>query len=341
MYANLKKNTKFDSGSIHIPDKYTRILMVTSSTYKRPTFLFNRHLETIYPALFRRVDPLPFRRERIRTPDGDFLDLDWLAGNDSSLVIICHGLEGDSRRPYMQGMARAVNSRTGKPVLAWNYRGCSGEMNSTNRFYHSGATEDLETVIQHAQSNGFTEVHLIGFSLGGNIVLKYAGERETPELKSVVALSVPVHLESSSRKMMKWYNFAYTQRFLKSLKQKVRSKNAVIPVNILAKDIDKLDHIFHFDDVVTAPIHGFKDASDYYTQCSSLYFLPRIRVPTRIINAQNDPFLSEECFPVDVARAHPFINLDMPLKGGHVGFYSKGGLYWSEEQVVEFLTQVG
>ena len=143
--------------------------------YKRPSLLFSRHLETIYPALFRNVD-LNYQRERIATPDDDFLDLDWLKQGSKKLIIISHGLEGNSSRAYMKGMAKA-SSEKGFDVIAWNFRGCSDEMNKQLRFYHSGATDDLECVVAHAQRNGYTEIYLIGFSLGGNLTLKYLGER--------------------------------------------------------------------------------------------------------------------------------------------------------------------
>lgn len=159
--------------------------------YSPPFLLFNPHLETIYPALLRRVTLQPYQRERITTPDNDFLDLDWLKQGFKKLIIISHGLEGNTQRAYMKGMAKA-GYRQGYDILTWNYRGCSEEMNKTLGFYHSGATHDLATVVGHAEASGqYTEIFLVGFSLGGNLTLKYLGEeRDRPaSLKKAVAFS--------------------------------------------------------------------------------------------------------------------------------------------------------
>ncbi len=309
-------------------------------TYSPPDILFNRHLETIYPALFRKVDFNEYKRERIITQDSDFLDLDWVNSGSNKLVIISHGLEGNSTRGYMLGMAKAFASK-GFDVLAWNYRGCSDEINKQLRFYHSGATDDLGEIISHAiAKKKYSAICLIGFSLGGNLTLKYLGEGSVnPIIKKAVAFSVPMHLHSSCIQLSKPSNFLYSKRFLKSLKAKVRAK-----ANFFSSlDISKLESVkslIQFDDLYTAPLHGFKNAIDYYTQSSSLQFLKAITIPTLIVNAANDPFLSDECYPVDLLKSHTFVELEIPERGGHVGFarFNRNGVYWSEQRALDFIT---
>lgn len=308
--------------------------------YNAPLFLFNAHLETIYPSLIRRVMIEPYRRERISTPDNDFLDLDWLEGGAKKLIIISHGLEGNSERPYVKGLARAAYLN-GFDVLAWNFRGCSGEINRQLRFYHSGATDDLDHVVQHVLSrNKYEQVVLSGFSLGGNLTLKYLGEKKPYDvINRCVVFSVPLHLQSSCAKISEPSNWVYANRFLKSLKRKVLMKHKLFPQLDISL-LPSIKTIETFDDRYTAPIHGFENAADYYDKNSSIHFLKNISVPTLIINAKNDPFLSERCFPVNELGGHPFVRLETPLRGGHVGFaqFSRTGLYWSEERAIQFIT---
>lgn len=305
------------------------------SKYSPPALLFNRHLETIYPALFRKIKLKEYEQERIQTPDDDFLDLFWLKQNSSNLAIISHGLEGNTQRAYMKGMAKAFYDQ-GHDALAWNYRGCGEEMNKQLRFYHSGTTDDLNTVINHA-SIKYQNIFLIGFSLGGNLTLKYLGEKANPKIKKAVAFSVPMDLYSSCIQISKPSNWVYSNRFLKSLKSKVRAKSKLFP----ELKIDKLETIkslIEFDDNYTAPIHGFKNAMDYYQKCSSVHFLSKIKTQTLIVSAKNDPFLSKECYP-DLSN-HLFARLESPSHGGHVGFaqFNENGLYWSELRALKFIT---
>lgn len=304
--------------------------------YSPPWFLFNKHLETIYPSLFRSVKLRDYRHERVPTPDDDFLDLYWLTRGSKKLVIISHGLEGNAHRAYVKGMAKAFYEND-FDVLAWNYRGCGEEMNKSLQFYHSGATEDLDHVVNHAMAQGHHEVYLIGFSLGGNLTLKYAGERKmSPSIRGVVALSVPMDLYTSSQQISKPSNWIYARRFLKSLKKKIRAK-AKLMSGLDVKLLDSITSLEQFDDRYTGPLHGFKGALDYYRQCSAIGFLETITVPTLIVNAQNDPFLSAACFPKAVDNA--LVQFEAPARGGHVGFsrFSKNGLYWSEQKALEFI----
>ncbi len=314
-----------------MPSKFT-------SKYSPPTLLFNRHLETIYPALFRKVVLPEYEEERITTPDADFLDLFWLKKKSSSLVIISHGLEGNAQRAYIKGMAKAFYDQ-GFDTLAWNYRGCGEEINKQLRFYHSGATDDLETVINHA-STEYQNIFLIGFSLGGNLTLKYLGEKGNqlnPTIKKAVTFSVPMELHCSCKEISKPANWAYSNRFLKSLKKKVIAKAKLFP-ELKTDKLETIKSLIEFDDHYTAPVHGFKNAIDYYQKCSSLYFLPTIKIKTLIVSAQNDPFLSQECFP-DLSN-HSFVKLESPARGGHVGFaqFNENGLYWSELRALKFIT---
>jgi len=307
------------------------------TAYVPPFFLFNAHLETIFPALLRRIQGVMYQRERINTPDGDFLDLDWLKRGSSKLVIISHGLEGDTYRPYMRGMAKACFD-AGYDVLAWNYRGCGQEMNHLPRFYHGGATDDLETVVNHALGT-YAELYLVGFSMGGNITLKYLGEKPRPvAIHKAAVFSVPLDLHSSCMKISQPENRIYARRFLKSLKLKITTKAALMP-GFDTTGIDAIKTLQAFDDRYTAPLHGFANAVAYYKNSSSLYYLEGIDRPVLIVNAQNDPFLSAACYPVEQLRGHSHILFETPPRGGHVGFaqFHKNGLYWSESRALDFL----
>lgn len=307
------------------------------ASYSPPFLLFNNHLETIFPSLLRKVSLIPYQRERIFTPDQDFLDLDWLKQGSSKLIILSHGLEGNSSRPYIRGMAKAGYEK-GFDILAWNYRGCSEEMNQQLRFYHSGATDDLHTVVMHSQSVGYREIYLVGFSLGGNITLKYLGERVVNDIiKKAVAFSVPMDLHASCKKISTPGNRVYANRFLKSLKLKIERK-AADRNDLDASKLHELHSLVDFDDAYTAPIHGFNSAVDYYTKCSSIHFASNIKTPTLIVNAANDPFLSKECYPTRLLANHTYVKFESPARGGHVGFaqFNKNGLYWSEQRALNF-----
>ncbi|MGB1206460.1 MAG: YheT family hydrolase [Chitinophagales bacterium] len=314
-------------------------MAIIPSSYQAPKSLFNKHIETIYPYLFRRVRNVKYVRERITTPDNDFLDIDWLKKDNRRLMIISHGLEGNSDSKYIKGMARAFSEKHWD-VLAWNYRGCSGEPNRKAYAYHAGATHDLSLVIQHALKVGkYDSVCLIGISLGGNLTLKYLGEQSNyvnEKIKSAIVFSTPCDLKESSFHLSKGVNQIYAQRFLASLKQKVKDKAKVLPEQIDIAFLKDIRTLTAFDNVYTAPIHGFIDALDYYTKCSSKLFIPYITVPTLIVNAENDSFLTPACYPIALARNHAFVYLEMPKQGGHIGFYTKSKIYWSEKRALDF-----
>ena len=310
--------------------------------YLPPLLFGNGHIQTIFPVLFRTVQDVTYTRERISTWDNDFLDLDWSCQGSDRLAVISHGLEGNTGRNYVMGMVRAVNL-AGWDALAWNYRGCSGEPNRQLRSYHNGATDDLDWVIRHAaESRSYDQIALIGFSLGGNLTLVYLG-RDTvhPNVSKAVVFSVPCDLAASARKLARPVNTLYMRRFLKDLHHKITEKGKRLSHPLLDDTgYEKIKDFKGFDDRYTAPMHGFKDAEDYWHSCSSLQFIESIQHPCLIINAVNDPFLTRECFPVAQANNNPFVTLKTPASGGHVGFidFNHGGRYWSEIQAAEFLS---
>ena len=309
------------------------------TTYRAPLGLRGGHFSTIYPTLFRRVPNLESNRERLELPDGDFMDLDWSRSGNKRLAIIGHGLEGDSRAKYIQGMARALQKR-GWDTLAWNCRGCSGEPNRLLRSYHSGVSEDLSLIIDHALVHNYREISLVGFSLGGNIILKYLGElgaNAPSEIKSAVAFSAPCDLTSSSLQLGEWQNRIYMSRFMTGLKEKIEIKNEQFPNQLDLSGLKKMKTFAEFDDRFTAPLNGFTDARDYWTKASSKPHLSNIRIPALLISALNDPFLPPACFPEEIARASQHFHLEMPKHGGHVGFATRSEEYWSETRCGEFL----
>lgn len=306
--------------------------------YKRPFSLLNGHFETIYPALFRKVRDAPtFRREELSTPDGDFLEVDWATQGSKKILILQHGLEGSSNKSYILGMSKIFYS-AGYDICAWNYRGCGAVLNKQPIFYHSGATYDLDLVISHVPSQ-YEDITLLGFSLGGNLTLKYMGENDVdPRVKRSIAISVPLDLSSSADNLATAKCYLYEKRFLRNLIKKVKLKDLQLPYAINMQNIQRVKSLRDFDEYFTAPIHGFKGADDYYRQNSARFYLKSITKPTLVINAQNDPMLSSICFDPKVADNNPHISFLFPKHGGHVGFaeFGKDQAYWSEKKALEF-----
>ncbi|MGB7396044.1 MAG: alpha/beta fold hydrolase [Pricia sp.] len=349
-----------------------------SSDYRPPFAFRSGHLSTIYSGLFRKVVGLQQKRERIELWDGDFMDLDWSFADGASrkttsgkkasaektspkkafltreneqvksykktsrkVVILLHGLEGHAQRPYITGSAKAFND-AGIDACAVNFRGCSGETNRLYRSYHSGATDDLDAVVQHILSNKkYDKIYIKGVSLGGNMALKYVGEDRTvpKEIKAVIGISAPCDLYSSLKELLKPKNYAYSVRFRNHLVAKLELKHPLFPNRISKADIQKINNLKDFDDIYTAPAHGFEDALDYYEKCSCRQFLSNVRVPSLIINARNDSFLGPECYPYKEAEENKFIHLETPKFGGHVGFIAPGNHYYSEKKAIKFLEE--
>lgn len=310
------------------------------SNYAPPILFRNGHFSTIYSGIIRSVNGVVQNRERIALSDGDFLDLDWSYAQSKSkkLVVLLHGLEGDAQRPYITGSAKILN-QNGYDCCAVNYRGCSGEPNIKYRSYHSGATEDLMDILDHILSTrDYKSIFLKGFSLGGNLLLKYLGEgNQIPtELKGAVAVSVPCNLHDSCKQLLSTKNILYAIRFKGNLLEKLRQKQAMFPEKISNADIKKIKTLMDFDDAYTSKAHNFKNALDYYEQCSSLQFLPNITVASLIINAKNDSFLGPDCYPVLETDNNPNLHLEMPNYGGHVGFWGKNNITYTEKRALEF-----
>lgn len=313
---------------------------IIESTYKPPFFFKKGFVSTVYSGLVRRV-LLKQERERITLNDGDFLDLDWSFSKEKSnkLIILLHGLEGHAQRPYVTGTAKLFNDN-GIDAVCVNFRGCSGEDNLKYSSYHSGSTEDLEAVVNHAiAEKKYSKIYLKGISLGANIILKYLGEHETipQEIKSAIAISVPCYLSGSAKELHTFKNILFHNRFKKHLVNRLKIKQKQFANDLSVEEIASIKTLYDFDNVYTSKAHGFKDALDYYGQCSSLQFLPNIKVPTLIINALNDSFLSPECYPVKEAKQNPNLYLEMPNFGGHVGFIDKGNVYYNEKRALEFV----
>ena len=288
-----------------------------------PAYQYNGHLQTIIPSLTRTVTGVDYERERLILSDADFVDLDWLDTGQKRLIILTHGLEGDSNRQYIRGTAKLF-AQKGYDVLAWNCRSCSGEMNRAFRLYNHGEIGDFGEVIQHAlRTKQYEEVVLIGYSMGGNITLKYLGVhgRNLPDaIKRGIAISSPTDLGASAVLLDRPANQFYRNRFMKKLLVKISKKAASFPGRL---DMDKLKQVKQwrdFDEFFSAPVNSYADADDFYAQASAVNFMPDITIPTLLLNAQNDPLLSPECSPVRLAENHRYIHLETPRAGGHVGF---------------------
>jgi uncharacterized protein len=318
------------------------------SSYRAPRWLPGGHVQTVFPAFVPRLLPAWDKAERLHLADGDFLELRWMMAKSKpqtlQLAILSHGLEGSTEAVYIRSMAQTL-ARAGWHVLAWNYRGCGGIENHLRRFYHSGESGDLRLVIEHASAS-FPHIALVGFSLGANLSLKCVGEAPAhPAIHVVIGISGPVDLASSALALdEKKANRLYQQRFLHSLKAKVIAKAHRYPdlrEMLAGKDgIAGVRTLREFDERITAPLHGFANADDYWARASSLPHLEKISVPTLLLNARNDPLLAAPSYPEDIAMRSRFFHLEIPQHGGHVGFldFRAGFQPWSERRVLEFLT---
>lgn len=313
---------------------------LVKAEYDPPWFFKNGHASTVYSGLFRKVNGIIQERERITLSDGDFMDIDWSYSQDPTrkLVIVLHGLEGNAQRPYMLATAKHFNEN-GYDAVCVNFRNCSDTPNTKYRSYHSGATEDLHDLIQHIKtSKNYDELNIVGVSLGGNMTLKYLGERKVSSLiKSAVAVSVPCSLYHSMLKLHEFENILYARRFKKHLIGKLKEKQELFADRVSKEAIASIKTLKDFDDVYTSRAHGFKDAIDYYEKSSSLQFLNDIKVPTLVINSADDSFLSPECFPIKEAKENPSLFLEIPKYGGHVGFYEKSGIFHNERRSLEWV----
>jgi uncharacterized protein len=315
--------------------------IVNPSSYTPfPLYLGNKHMETLVPSLLARVSDMTYDRERLELADGDFIDLDRMRNGNQRLVILSAGMEGNSERHYIKRAAKYFFER-GWDVLAWNYRGCSGELNRLPKFYSYADTNDFRTVINHGiAQGGYSNVALIGFSMGGCLVTKYLGEQIPPHpcVKASVSFSVSCNLLDSMKETEKRKNSLYSRYFINKLKEKLQSK-ALLHASIKNIPLDKISVFEDYLRYYNIPFHGFSNSADFYAQSSCEQFIPSIKVPSLMVNALNDPILGKECYPYRAARANSNFFLETPKTGGHLGFSllrSKNS--WMEIRAYEFIS---
>lgn len=319
--------------------------MLKSSTFEPAWWLRNRHLQTIIPNLLRPLPRLVTRRERIELPDGDFVDADWIDGapNDAPIVILLHGLEGSIRSRYAAWMLKRLRDAGYRPVIMHS-RSCSGEINRKPQSYHSGHTADFDHFFRLIREREpATPMAAIGYSLSGNAILKWLADNpEQVLLRTAVAVSVPFDLEACSRAVNRGFAKVYQFHLMQRMKRTALAKRPLFHDFGLDPEIDGLRTFHEFDDALTAPLHGFSDAQDYYDKCSSRPLLDRIGSPTLILHASDDPFMTPATPPTgDMLSAS--VTLELSEGGGHVGFV--GGkwpwrpVYWLEERILEHLQE--
>lgn len=310
------------------------------STFEPAWWLTNPHLQTIWPYLFRRTRPPELAHERLELPDGDFVDLCLTPNTGKPVVVVFHGLEGSIRSPYAAAIMAAVHKRGWRGVFM-HFRGCSGTPNRLERAYHSGDTGDIEYLVQTLKQRfPHLPLGIVGYSLGGNALLKYLGTSIDAPITAAVAISVPYLLHDSAQQLSQGLSQYYQRHLVSSLKDKLRSKftgrNTTLPLDRL----DRIQTFYQFDDAITAPLHGFSCADDYYTRSSSRQYLHSIRVPTLLIHARDDPFMTLASIP-DKNELPDNVMLEVSNHGGHVGFVSGRYLwkpvYWLEQRIINYL----
>lgn len=305
-----------------------------ASHFKTVPWCANGHLHTIGASLLFKPARVNYKREKIETPDGDLLDLDLLENpGSSSVVILLHGLEGSSRRYYIQNLAKQLNN-DGHTVAALNFRSCGENMNLKRRFYHSGETGDLATTCKWLADKYPGSVQFAtGFSLGGSVLLNYLNQfKEASSIKAFVAISVPYNLHRGSVNLQKGFNKIYDYYFLRTLRRKLELKRRQF------SDLPDFtgSTLFEFDDQVTAPLHGFRDAADYYARCSSSFFMDQLATPGLLIHSKEDPLCPFEYTPVEAIKTNPNLKSVFTDQGGHVGFWGRPA-GWIEQTVSHYL----
>jgi predicted alpha/beta-fold hydrolase len=314
------------------------------SPFKPAWWCRQAHLQTLWPYLFRRRPRVALRRERLELPDGDFLDLDWSI-NDSQgpIVLVLHGLEGSSESKYALGTLNAAAAR-GWRAAVLNFRGCSGEPNRLARSYHSGETGDIAYVVELLKKREpHTALAVVGYSLGGNALLKWLGEaRERAPIEAAAAVSPPFLLAECAWRMERGFSRLYQSRLVRLLKGSVSRKRRQLELPLTAVELARLRTFREFDDCVTAPLHGFAGVDDYYARSSSRQYLRHIAVPTLILHSRDDPFMTEAAVPTE-AELSPAVEFDLQARGGHVGFVAGRwpwrAHYWLEQRIPAFLSR--
>lgn len=311
--------------------------VVNSSYNRKPYYFINSHFETIIPSVFLKVDGITYQRQRLELDDGDFLDLDWLKNNNSKVIVLSHGLEGDSHRHYIKRFAKYFHQR-GWDVLAWNYRSCSDEMNRLPKFYSYGGTEDLSEVINHILKLNYKQIVLAGFSMGGGLTAMYLGTRKIDKrITHGLTFSVSCDLKNSVEEVEKRLHFIYNKVFINKLKGKLAEKAKhfkeyqSIPITSISSYDD-------FHTLYSIPFHDYSSIEDFYLRSSSKPHYKNISIPTLMINALNDPILGDKCYPYKEAEENPNLFLETPKYGGHLGFTIRGKDHgYMELRAEEFL----
>jgi predicted alpha/beta-fold hydrolase len=315
--------------------------VITASHFRPAWWLPGAHLQTLYPSFARRRTVPELQRERLELPDGDFIDIDWTGNTQGPVVLVLHGLEGSLESHYTSGILTALAAQGYRAGLMY-FRGCSGEPNRLPRSYHSGETGDLQIVIRHVgKSSPDKPLAVIGYSLGGNVLLKCLGEQgDKAAITTAVAVSVPFELDRAARRLEQGLSRIYQSHLLKKLHQSVKSRAAIHPPIIPLQELPGLKTFRQFDDAITAPLHGFRDVDDYYSQSSSRQYLRHIGVPVLIIQALDDPFLPSGAIPKD-AELSQAVTLELARHGGHVGFVGGNtplaAHYWLEQRICSHL----
>ena len=314
--------------------------------YRAPAWLPGGHLQTIYPALAAPRPRVSYQRERWDTPDGDFIDLDWLDGRDSAkpLVALFHGLEGGSRSHYAAALMAALRNAGWRGVVI-HFRGCSGEINRLRSAYHSGDSAEIGWILRRLkQQHAAGDLFAAGVSLGGNALLKWLGESGTAAAEVVAAaaaISAPVDLTAAGNALDAGTNLIYTRNFLASMRRKTLAKLERFPDLCDRERVLRARTLRAFDDIVTAPLHGYRDTDDYWLRASSKPLLMNIVAPTLMINARNDPFLPAHALPMPHTVSSA-VSLELPASGGHAGFVSgafPGHLDWLPQRILDFFAQ--
>jgi predicted alpha/beta-fold hydrolase len=311
-----------------------------------PAWLPGGHAQTIYPALWAPRPSMVWNRERLETPDGDFVDLDWSHGTaNKGVLILFHGLEGSSRSHYAGSIGHYFVQR-GWQVVMPHFRGCSGEPNRRVRAYHSGDAQEIGWLIEQiTQRPSHGPRVAVGISLGGNALLRWLGEQgqSVCHVAAAAAVSAPLDLAAGGAALERGFNRVYTRNFLTTLKPKTLEKARRFPGAFNVQAIRRARNLREFDDAYTAPIHGYRDAADYWARASSKPLLHRIAIPTLVLNARNDPFLPAQHLP-SVQEVSQAVTLHQPAQGGHVGFLTgrwPGTLEWLPQRLERHLREAG
>ncbi len=313
---------------------------IVQSTFKPAWWLRGAHVQTIWSSVLRIKPRLNIEWQRVELSDGDFIDLAWSGPKEGKTVLLLHGLEGSINSVYASGIMHALNQR-GYRTCLMHFRGCSSQPNRLPQWYHSGQSEDPQCILEYLRDQMSIEIYAaVGFSLGGNVLLKWLGEQGAAiPFQRAAVMSVPFQLEHAAQRMGKGFSRLYQWYLVSSMQQKYKKKfaNVSSPLDV---DINMLNTFWQFDDQVTAPLHGFKGAHDYYTRASSRQFIPQIRVPTLILHARDDPFMYSHTPPTSDELPEN-VWLELTDYGGHVGYISGAipGLanYWGERRLVEWI----